>query len=100
MYFSSLDVNIDCSIAFDHSAAPDCPIARKLSPSFPITLFFTKKKISICDFAEVCVSIWTFWSELYMAEVLTISNSVVPTCKFEVLIAQPLPKLATPTTST
>ena len=44
MYFSSLDVDIDCSITFDHSAAPDCPIARKLSPSFPITLFFTKKK--------------------------------------------------------
>ena len=29
-----------------------------------------------------------------MAEALTISNSAVPTCKFEVSIAQPLPKLA------
>ena len=41
-------------------------------------------------------------SELFSLNfyMLTISNSVVPTYKFEVLITQPLPKLATATTST
>ena len=49
--------------------------------------------------SKLIINAVIFWSELYMAEVLIISNSIVPTCKFEVLIAQPLPKLAMATRS-
>ena len=56
------------------------------------SIFHQKNKF--CDFSEVYASFWTIWSEVYMADILAVSNSEV---KFEVLMAQPLPKLATAT---